>query len=1031
MINYLRHLLVATTIITLLHSNALALDLLDDIDDSVVAENDIEELGELRVLENNIDEKLQIIDKAKGSPDSLRIIADRLIDISLGVDILLSAELLTNSPKDQNLAKEKEKVNYTNSLRFSNDASFDDVLVTSKFDARIITADGSDSDESENLEEDLKLALSKLPDLRTFEEKKESEYISKLSELEIIKYAITYYEKILIDYPRYSKNDYVVYQLARSYNDIGDADQSVTYLSLLIKIYPTSNYVAEAFFRRAEYYSTRGDLESADRDYLAVLNYGPYSNFYEYALYKRGWAKFRQGQYEDALNSFTELLDVRLLAKYDYDELALLSEEESADANIQKLQDTLRAISISFSYLDGVNDINRYFKRIGRRKYENLIYEALANYYVEKQRYSEAADVYFRFIKIYPYHSLAPKFYLKISEIYEVAGFINLEINLRKEFARSFDLRSEYWTYFDLSKRQDIVDIVTKNLLDLASYYHFRVQESQKRGQDFSDDFKEAEEWYTRYLASFPNSKQASTTAYFLGELYNANKNYEQASLFYEDAAYVYPKGEHSSDAAYSTVVMRSLFVDIAETQEDKNRASENFLASSLRFSYAYPNHPESKNIQLRTAKILFESKKFLSAVKEAKFLLTNFPKLSNDDRFAAWRIIAYSLYDGNDPKTSETALLQALKYAPNKTRADRKEINNLKDNLAASVFRQAEQFRDMKKYDEALAQFIRVGQIAPKSKNRINADYDISSIHMLKEDWKKAISTLNGFRKKYRKHKLQFDVTKKLAIAYKENLQFEKSAREFERIEKESKDVEFRKAALIQAANLYKSLGSSRRVIRTYNRYVAKFPKPIEGKLGVLQLLADEYTKLNNKKQRRRLVVRIFNEAKKVKGESRTTKVVYYMASAQMELNYPKFEKYSKIKLTIPLKRSLARKKKAFKSVLKIYGDLAKIKIANIKSGATYYLGTAYLEFSKSFLESQRPRKLKGLDLIQYEEIIEEQAEPFENTGIKILRKNLELLDIGLYDKWVQKSIEKLGEIFPGRFAKKERYETIVDDIL
>ena len=1014
---------------------ANALELIGDIDYEVQEESVVQEddrvIENLKAIDSDILSRLSTLDKAKGSPDALRIKADRLIDISLGIDVSVAGEDVQAADDSNNQKEPKEAI--TNSLRFDNNGTFDAILITNKVDPRLLVAQAQDNNQSVIDEARLKLAQKNLPDFRTFEEKELDGLLSALDEIEIIKLAIGYYEQILIDYPAYSKNDYIIYQLTRAYSDIGKVGEAMKLLDLLIKTYPTSNYAAEAYFRRAEFYATRGELFEADRNYVAVLNYGPYSDFYEYSLYKRGWTNFRQGQYEDALNGFTELLDIRLLDKYNYDDLAAIGDESTIniDANIQKLQDTLRAISLSFSYLGGVNDINRYFKRIGRRRYENLIYEALANYYSEKQRYSEAAEVYTRFLKIYPYHSLAPSYYLKISEIYDLAGFTNLEIELRKDFARSFDLRSEYWTYFDLTKRQDIVEIVTKNLIDLGSYYHSIVQDNQKKRKPYEEEYKEAEEWYKRYLASFPNSSEASKTAYYLGELYFSNKEYEKASIFYEDAAYVYPRGDKSSEAAYATVVTRSLFVDTAKNEEEKNRASENFLASSLRFSYAYPNHPESKNIQLRTAKVLFETKKYFSAIKEAKFLLTNFPDLTQSDKFAAWRIIAYSLYDGNDPKTSETALIQALKYAPSKTRADRIEILNLKDNLAASIFRQAEKLRDKKKYDEALAQFKRVSEVAPKSKNTVNAEYDIASIYMLQKDWKNAVNSLLKFRKKYRRHELQKEVTKKLAVAYKEDLRFALAAKEFERIEREDKDVDFRKAALLQAASLYKSLGKISKTIATYNRYISKFPKPLENKLAIRNKVADEYKKLGKKHKRKQILQQILREAKEAKGKELTKKVIYFRASVQMELYMPIYEKYRKVKLKRPLKKYLAIKKKQFKNVLKIYGNLTKYKIANITSGATFYLGSAYLDFRKSFLESERPKKLKGLELIQYEEIIEEQAEPFEDTGIQILEKNLELLDLGLYDEWVQKTIEKLGEIFPGRFAKKERLVTIVDDIL
>ncbi|MDI9348239.1 MAG: tetratricopeptide repeat protein [Methylacidiphilales bacterium] len=1002
-----------------------------------LATEDLETMPELKIFNEDVSIAFKSLDKSDLDPDSIRAKADRLIERSLGLDISVTGEILdvnqsvSVDPITTNTTKIDPLVVTKDSLYQLQDSIFDDKFLISNLDTRIINEQIKVITKEEIISKATSKIKSSIPDIRTKEEISLDEMISKMDDLQIVNLAITLYEQILLNYPSYDKNDYVLYQLARAYSDIGNSDKSIQLLSILIKGFPTSKFAAESYFRKAEYFSIRGDLAEADRNYIAVLNYGPYSDFYEYALYKRGWSKFRQGSYDDALNSFTELLDIRMLSKYDYDELVKLNASGSADPNLQKLQDTLRAISLSFSYLQGVNDINRYFKKIGRRKYENLVYEALANYYIEKQRYTEAAEVYQRFINIYPYHTLAPSYYLKMSKVYDLAGFTNLEIELRKNFARSYDLRSVYWTYFDLSKNQEIIDTVSKNLVDLAGYYHNKFQQSKKNKIDTTLDFNEAKEWYERYLASFPNSKNASEISYYLGELYYSNQAFDKALLAYENSAYVFQKSSKSAEAAYATVVVSSLNFDNSKNSEEKVRTGENMLATSLKFTHTYPTHPESKNIQLRTAKLLFETKKYVQAVAESKFLLTKFGNLSNDDKFSAWRIIAYSLYDGDDPKTSETAITEALKYAPNKTAADKLEITNLTENLAASIFKQAEKLKNEKKYDLALATYKRVAQKTPNAKNRQNADYDIATIYIIIKDWKNAITSLELFRKQYQKSSFLPDITKKLAVSYKEDVRFEKAAVEFERIETEQKDESIRKQALIEAANLYVSLADSKSTIRVYNKFINLFPKPLEDKLAMLDKLSYEYKKINNQKEVAKLTQQIFNESAKAKGGDRTDKVLYYMASAELELKKPEFESYQRIKLKEPLKKSLKAKKDALQRILTVFGKLTEYKIANVTSGATYYLGLAYLEFSKAFVESERPKKLKGLELEQYNEILEEQAAPFEENGVKILEKNLELINIGLYDKWIQQTIDKLGEIFPARFAKKEKIDMLSDDLL
>ena len=52
---------------------------------------------------------------------------------------------------------------------------------------------------------------------------------------------------------------------------------------------------------------------------------------------------------------------------------------------------------------------------------------------------------------------------------------------------------------------------------------------------------------------------------------------------------------------------------------------------------------------------------------------------------------------------------------------------------------------------------------------------------------------------------------------------------------------------------------------------------------------------------------------------------------------------------------------------------------------------------------------------------VIEEEAYPFEERAISVHEENFELLAVGVYNPWVQKSLDKLAVLMPGRYAKNE----------
>jgi cellulose synthase operon protein C len=77
--------------------------------------------------------------------------------------------------------------------------------------------------------------------------------------------------------------------------------------------------------------------------------------------------------------------------------------------------------------------------------------------------------------------------------------------------------------------------------------------------------------------------------------------------------------------------------------------------------------------------------------------------------------------------------------------------------------------------------------------------------------------------------------------------------------------------------------------------------------------------------------------------------------------------------------------------------------------------------------MTSERPEGLSPLELEQYELAIEEQAYPFEEQAIEVHESNLKLISRGVYNKWIEKSLQKLAEFVPARYAKPEENSGII----
>ena len=110
--------------------------------------------------------------------------------------------------------------------------------------------------------------------------------------------AITLYKKLLDDYPLYDRNDQVLYQMSRAYEELGRIREAMEVMDSIVTKFPGSRYIDEVQFRRAEYFFMHKRYLSAEDAYANIVEIGVGSFYYELALYKLGWTFYKQELYE-------------------------------------------------------------------------------------------------------------------------------------------------------------------------------------------------------------------------------------------------------------------------------------------------------------------------------------------------------------------------------------------------------------------------------------------------------------------------------------------------------------------------------------------------------------------------------------------------------------------------------------------------------------------------------------------------------------------------------------------------------------
>lgn len=828
------------------------------------------------------------------------------------------------------------------------------------------------------------------------------------------KEAIELYKGLLKKYPLFERNDQVLYQLSRAYEETGQVDIAMKTLEQLIASYPQSRHIDEAQFRRAEYFFTRKKYLDAEEAYQSVINGGEGSEYYELALYKQGWAYFKQELYEEALKDYIKMLDYKVDNGYELDNIENKIEKKRID-------DTYRVISLSFSYLGGAEAIVEYFDKHGHRFYEASIYSHLGEYYLTKRRYADAAESYQAYIDRNPVSKESPYFNIRIIEIFKQGGFPRLVVDAKRDFSKTYSLQSTYWTFFDINDHPTVLAFLKSNLIDLANHYHALYQDKRLKDKK-EENYQEAIYWYREYLTSFPEEKEAPKLNNQLAGLLLEHKDFLNAATEYERTAYNYPTHENSASAGYAAVFAYREYLKVAN-QSQRNIVKREIIRSSLKFADYFPTHKHAAVVLVAAVDDLYSLEDYEQAIVYGRRVIKVYPNADKKLLRSAWMVVAHASFDITNYKDAEDAYTQTLALTDKKD----KSYVSLTENLAASVYKQGEQARKLGNHQLAADHFLRVAKVAPNSKIRPTAEYDAAASLIVLKQWALVATVLEGFRSMYPDNQLQKDITKKLAVVYKEDGKFLKSAAEFERIEKENpKDEALRREALNQAAELYEKAEAKDKALLVYQKLVEYFPEPIEDAIESRQKIADIYLQQKNNKEYIAELKMIVN-TDAAGGNGRTDRTRFLAAKAALVLAEPKLESFKKVALVKPFKKNLKKKKQYMRSAIDTYSKLVDYQVGEVTAAATYYIAEIYSEFSVALIESERPDNLSEEELEQYELVIDEQAYPFEEKAISVHEKNMELLDVGIYNEWIDKSIAKLAVLLPARYAKTEQSSTII----
>jgi hypothetical protein len=162
----------------------------------------------------------------------------------------------------------------------------------------------------------------------------------------------------------------------------------------------------------------------------------------------------------------------------------------------------------------------------------------------------------------------------------------------------------------------------------------------------------------------------------------------------------------------------------------------------------------------------------------------------------------------------------------------------------------------------------------------------------------------------------------------------------------------------------------------------------------------------------------------------AQTPRTRYLAAQAALVLAQDDFDAFAAVRLVEPLEDNLSLKRDLMKTATEEFGRLVDYEVGEVTAAATFYLAEIYSHFSIALMTSERPEGLSPMEMEQYDLAIEEEAYPFEEKAIEVHESNLKLISLGVYNEWIDKSLQKLAESVPARYDKPEEASGIMSSL-
>jgi len=843
-------------------------------------------------------------------------------------------------------------------------------------------------------------ALNRLSNIQNVTDEDVS--FSEEREQQVYRQALESYESILDRGAYQGRLDELLYQMAKAHAYTGQAEQSIDRLRQLVGLYPSSSLVPEARFRIAESAFSAGDYAMAESEYSRVISGDGADSLKTKARYMQGWSQFKQGPaaWRRAGETFLAVLDGFGAQTGGFRRIP------ANDAEL--IDDTFRIVALMAAEDRGVESLASWLDQVGGKDYGYLLYDRLADYYASQRRYDDSVAVNEAFVSAYASHNAVPAFLAQNVDVWRMAGRTSRAREARAGYVRAFssDARYQPLAGADRERWRDF----SRSLAD----YHYDQAENAQAGAR-AESFLLAAGFYSQ-LAH--RSRQSGEILRLAGDAFLQAGHHSDAFEHYQQAAYDTEGYAAAADAAWAAILIQR---DALDGQNSLPATLDDLASAADRFASGFPSDERQPGLAADISNRMLARNRHAEALRFAEVAITH-PSASTAERYSAWVATGEAHVAMESFGPAENAWRKSLTLITGGALQGKQaqDVGGLQRQLASSIYYQGEKAANEGRIDTAVAHFQRVESALPGSDIAIKGRYDAANTLLTAERWQAAVNELTRFRQDYPRHDLTKSLSEKLVFAYQSSGQPVRAADEIMAASGEGVPSWEQQ---LRAAELYHQAEAHERRNRIYVEWLNRDSAGAN----------DSDSHIRNQTLRHRLVLddveprRYRSELVKQELASQwhSEDTLAWAGRAAIVLAEEESKRFAGVALQVPLAESLTRKQSALAAVRERLSQAEKLTGEGVLSEILFRRAELYRVMAQDLMASEAPEELTDLEAAQYRMLLEEEAFPFEEKAIDLHARNHQRLAEGRFDEWIERSLQVLADLFPGRYDREVRWMT------